>query len=76
MKILLLNTNQMKPACAPIGLDYIADSLIEAGHEPKLLDLCFSQDVSADIGSVIAGFNPRLIGVTVRRIGILSCLMF
>jgi hypothetical protein len=67
MKILLLNTNQMKPACAPIGLDYIADSLIEAGHEPRLLDLCFSKDVSADIGSAIACFDPRLIGVTVRN---------
>jgi tryptophan 2-C-methyltransferase len=67
MKILLLNTNQMKPACAPIGLDYVADKLIEAGHEPKLLDLCFSKDVSADIGSEIAGFDPRLIGVTVRN---------
>ena len=31
MNILLVNTNRMKPAIAPIGLDYVADSLIEAG---------------------------------------------
>ena len=67
MKILLVNTNRMKPACAPIGLDYVADSLIEAGHEPRLLDLCFSEDAQADIKSTIADFAPHLIGVTVRN---------
>jgi hypothetical protein len=28
MKILLVNTNRMKPAIVPIGLDYLADSII------------------------------------------------
>lgn len=42
MKILSVNSNRMKPAVAPIGLDYVADALIEAGHELRLLDLCFS----------------------------------
>lgn len=67
MKILLINTNRMKPAIAPIGLDYVADGLIEAGHEPRLLDLCFSEDVHADIEQAIRDFDPRLIGVTVRN---------
>lgn len=57
----------MKPAIAPIGLDYLADSLVAAGHEPRLLDLCFSEDVESDIESAVRDFDPELIGVTVRN---------
>ena len=67
MRILLVNTNRMKPACAPIGLDYVADALIAAGHEPVLLDLCFSEDVNGDIRSALRDVDPRMIGVTVRN---------
>lgn len=57
----------MKPAIAPIGLDYLADSLIEAGHEPRLLDLCFSDDVSGDIDAALHDGAPDIVGVTVRN---------
>lgn len=67
MKVLLVNSNRMKPAIAPIGLDYVADSLSEAGHEVHLLDLCFSSDVPADIGQAIRDFEPGLIGISVRN---------
>lgn len=67
MKILLVNTNRMKPAVAPIGLDYLADTLVAAGHEPRLLDLCFSENAPSDIASVIRNFDPGLIGVSVRN---------
>jgi len=67
MKVLLVNTNQMKPAIAPIGLDYLADSIISAGHEPKLLDLCFSDDISSDIKAAIHDFVPDIIGVSIRN---------
>lgn len=67
MNILLVNTNFMKPAVAPIGLDYVSDVLIESGHDLKLLDLCWSQDIESDIASSLAGYEPDLIGVTVRN---------
>lgn len=67
MKILLVNTNRMKPAIAPIGLDYISDGLMAAGHELRLLDLCFSEDVGADIRSAIRDFAPGMIGASVRN---------
>ena len=67
MRILLVNTNRMKPAVAPIGLDYIADTLVDAGHELCLLDLCFSDDVGGDIGRYIKDFDPKLIGLSVRN---------
>ena len=67
MKILLVNTNRMKPAIAPIGLDYLADSVTAAGHEVRLLDLCFSEDVNADIAAAIENVGPDVIGVSVRN---------
>ena len=59
MRVLLVNTNLMKPPVAPIGLDYLADSIRAAGHEPRLLDLCFS--------AVAGSFEPDVIGVSVRN---------
>jgi hypothetical protein len=67
MNILLVNTNRMKPAIAPIGLDYLADSLVAAGHEPRLLDLCWSEDIEGDIRACLRDYRPDLIGVTVRN---------
>lgn len=67
MRVLLVNTNRMKPAIAPIGLDYLADSLAAAGHETRLLDLCFSENVLADLESTVRDFSARVIGVSVRN---------
>ena len=67
MKVLLVNTNRMKPAIAPIGLDYLADSLISAGHEPRLLDLCFSDDVMRDVEGAVREHAPDAVGATVRN---------
>ena len=68
MHVLLVNSNRMKPAIAPIGLDYLSDSLTAAKHETQLLDLCFSENIEADIACSIADFRPDAIGVTVRNI--------
>ena len=67
MNILLINTNRMKPSISPIGLDYLADSLVAAGHEPRLLDLCFSTDVPGDVRAAISSIQPDVVGVTVRN---------
>lgn len=67
MKILLVNTNRMKPAIAPIGLDYLADCIISAGNQPLLLDLCFSDDVAGDIRSAVREFAPDVVGLSVRN---------
>ena len=67
MKLLLVNTNLMKPPVAPIGLDYLADSIRAAGHEPQLLDLCFSDDIEKDIAAAAGALNPDVIGVSVRN---------
>jgi len=66
LKVLLVNTNRVKPAIAPIGLDYLADSLRAAGHEPSLLDLCFSEDAERDIAAAFTA-APDVIGVSIRN---------
>lgn len=67
MKVLLVNTNLMRPPVAPIGLDYLADSIRAAGHEARLLDLCFSDNIEKDIVSAAGSFDPGVIGVSVRN---------
>ncbi|MCX7887631.1 MAG: cobalamin-dependent protein [Verrucomicrobiae bacterium] len=57
----------MKPAIAPIGLDYLADALFAAGHCVRLLDLCFTDDIATDIALTCRSFSADVIGVTVRN---------
>lgn len=66
MKALLVNTNRMRPPVAPVGLDYLADSVRAAGHEPTLLDLCLSTDIEADVEAACRQ-APDVIGCTVRN---------
>ncbi len=65
--VTLINPNRMKPAVAPIALDYLADSLAAAGHQPEILDLCFSKDWRADVDEYFASHSPDLVGMTVRN---------
>ena len=67
MRVLLVNSNLMRPPVAPIGLDYLADSIRAAGHEVQLLDLCFSDGVVNDIASAVGSFEADVIGVSVRN---------
>ncbi|HEY3415556.1 MAG TPA: radical SAM protein, partial [Armatimonadota bacterium] len=65
--ITLINPNRMKPAVAPIGLDYLAEALALAGHQVHILDLCFSDDWRADIAAHLASTQADLVGLTVRN---------
>ncbi len=68
MNVALVNTNRMQPPIAPIGLDYIASALKAAGHEVRLLDLCWEEDAERSIARF---FNNEpefgLIGMTLRN---------
>ena len=57
----------MQPPIAPIGLDYVAEALVSAGHTIDLLDLCWEQDARAAIARFLTGSRHRLIGVTLRN---------
>jgi radical SAM superfamily enzyme YgiQ (UPF0313 family) len=49
-------------------LAYIAKALREEGHQIEVMDLCFSQQVSADLESALHQFQPDLIGISLRNL--------
>ncbi|MDH7602886.1 MAG: radical SAM protein [Armatimonadota bacterium] len=67
MNVLLVNTNRIRPPIAPIGLDYLADAVVEDGHGVRVLDLCFEDDVESAVLKQLRDFEPHVIGVTVRN---------
>lgn len=69
MKILLINPNRFKsPPAPPLGLEYIAGSLLENAHKTEIIDLCFSADICKDLDSAVKSFNPDIAGITVRNV--------
>jgi radical SAM superfamily enzyme YgiQ (UPF0313 family) len=70
MKILLISVNRerMPFPVFPLGLAYIAKALREAGRQIEVMDLCFSQEVSADLEGTLHRFQPDLIGISLRNL--------
>ncbi len=69
MKVLLINPNNYKyPPVPPIGLEEVAASLEEGGHEVKILDLCFSESPMEEIDAAVWSFRPEIVGITVRNV--------
>ncbi len=69
MKVLLINPNQVRtPPAPPIGLEFIAASLEQSGHAIRMLDLCFSLDLYADIDKAMSEFRPEIAGISIRNI--------
>jgi radical SAM superfamily enzyme YgiQ (UPF0313 family) len=67
MRVALLNTNQIKPPIAPIGLEYVAEAVNAAGYHVQVLDLCWQDDKSSAIADFLGKTNFDLIGVTLRN---------
>ncbi len=66
-RVTFVNTNQVKPAIAPIAFDYLSAPLERAGFELTLLDLCFSDDFDAAIAAHCRAHAPDYWGVTLRN---------
>ncbi|MBI3976555.1 MAG: radical SAM protein [Chloroflexi bacterium] len=66
-RVLLVNPNRMKPAVAPIALDYLADALWADGLEVDLLDLCLAADPGAAIAAQLRAAQPDVVAVTFRN---------
>ena len=52
----------------PLGPASVAQAVTEAGHEVKWLDLMGHTDVGRIIGEAVNGFNPDIIGVSIRNV--------
>ena len=65
--VLLVNPNRMRPAIAPLALEYLGAALRTAGVPFTLCDLCFAEDPPAALASALREHEPRLIAMTMRN---------
>jgi radical SAM superfamily enzyme YgiQ (UPF0313 family) len=70
MRVLLINSNLKDDilAAPPIGLCYVANAAEVAGHEVRVLDLCFKRRLRQELEKAIIGFAPQVIGVSLRNL--------
>ncbi len=67
-KVLLVNTNFMKPLIAPIGLDYLAGAMEEAGLAPLIADLPLEENPEESLRRILSSESPVAVGVTARNL--------
>jgi radical SAM superfamily enzyme YgiQ (UPF0313 family) len=70
LRVLLINTNTKDDVLAapPIGLAYVASAASEAGHQVRVLDLCFQHRVRHSLEREIRGFLPEIVGLSIRNL--------
>jgi hypothetical protein len=66
--ITLVNTNTMQPPVTPVGLDYIAGALYEAGIECEIIDLCLSENPHKELTIRLSESEPQLVALSFRNI--------
>jgi radical SAM superfamily enzyme YgiQ (UPF0313 family) len=77
MRILFLSTNRFRFEMAqpmPIGLACVIAGIDESVHTIEVLDLMFSEDPSAELATVLDGFQPDMVAVSIRNTDNLSHL--
>ena len=70
MRVLLISANQERSPdpVAPLGVCYVATATERAGHDVRVLDLCFSVDTDADIAAAVAAHRPEAVGLSLRNV--------
>lgn len=70
MRVLLIsaNTEQINMPVLPLGLACVAAAVQGAGHEMQMLNLMMQADTRQALKEAIVGFNPEIIGISVRNI--------
>jgi hypothetical protein len=71
MRVLLVNTNRKADlmTAPPIGLCYVATATRSAGHEVRVLDLCFAgRRAAKNLRASISSFAPDVVGLSVRNV--------
>ncbi len=67
MHIALINTNRITPPIAPIGIEYLAETLTYAGYEPNILDLCWEENWQGAMDRFFQGNEYAIAGFTIRN---------
>ncbi len=70
MRVLFINANRFKQPwpVIPFGLCCVAASVQRAGHDVKVLDLCFSSNPSNNIHDAVNELTPDIVGISIRNI--------
>lgn len=69
MKLLLINPNQFREPLGPVlplAIEFLAETASAAGHEVKVVDLCFRK--GSELFDLIGDFEPDVVGITVRNV--------
>ena len=64
----LINTNVTCPQVSPVGLEYVAETLDQAGIHIYIIDLAFEADWREAISKELRGDEPLAVGLTVRNV--------
>ncbi|UCH50800.1 MAG: radical SAM protein [Chloroflexota bacterium] len=62
-----INTNVTRPPVSPVGLEYVAETLDQAGVPIHILDLVFEADWRKAIRRELGDNEPLAVGLTVRN---------
>jgi hypothetical protein len=70
MRVLLINTNTRADllAAPPVGAACVATAAAAAGHEVRLLDLCFVRDRDRELAHAVSSFDPQVVGLSIRNL--------
>jgi len=70
MEILLVSANREKSPYPvfPLGLSYLAGSLLAAGHRLRTIDLCFAEDPEVLIRDELSAYPPAAVILSIRNI--------
>jgi radical SAM superfamily enzyme YgiQ (UPF0313 family) len=66
--ILLINTNVSSPPVSPVGLEYVGETLVDAGIPLTIIDFSFEADWKATLKRELGVTDPVVIGVSIRNI--------
>jgi len=67
MRVALVNPNRIKPPISPLGLEYVAEGLLAAGHEVNILDLCWEEQPEKAIPAFFNDQEYGLVGISIRN---------
>lgn len=65
--ILLINTNVVRPPVSPVGLEYVGETLLDAGIPVHVLDFSFESDWKASLQKQLRNHEPLAVGLSVRN---------
>ena len=65
--VVLVNPNRIRPPIAPLGLEYLADALADAGIAYTVVDQCFADGPVDALHAVLLAQEPLLVAVTFRN---------